>query len=137
MERSVAIKKNLSPSGERIMNGSRRPLVPKVDVSAGWPDSSFHFSALLPLLAAKEIFSPATLSPVKYANAYPFNGAAAGSAGTVAVNVFVAVADPTVRTAVNSTCLAALPVAGRCTTPVLLIVAASALDHSTVLAYNP
>src|SRR5690242_218706 len=119
------------------MNGSRRPLVPMVEVRAGWPASSVHFSALLPRLAAKEIFSPATLSPVKYANAYPFSGAGAGSAGTLAVKVFVAVAEPRVITAVNSTCLVSLPAAGRCTTPVGLIVAASALDQATVLEYSP
>lgn len=66
IDRSVAIRKNLSPSGERIRNGSRRPLVPNVELSTGCPPlSSAQRSALLPWLAAKWIFSPAIVSPVK------------------------------------------------------------------------
>ena len=45
---------NLSPSGERIRNGSRRPRSPIVDSSFGWPPlSSSQRRAWLPRLAAK------------------------------------------------------------------------------------
>ncbi len=49
-----------------MRNGSRSPFSPYVEVSFGCPPfSSVHDRALLPLLAAKKMFSPATEFPVK------------------------------------------------------------------------
>lgn len=54
MDKSVAMRKNVSPSLLRMMNGSLSPLVPLVEVNAGCPAlRSVHDKALLPLLAAK------------------------------------------------------------------------------------
>ncbi|MNL49484.1 hypothetical protein D3C87_1724220 [compost metagenome] len=52
-----------------MMNGSRRPRVPSVEASTGWPAlCTSHVIALLPFDVASEIFSPAIVSAVKYAN---------------------------------------------------------------------
>lgn len=51
--RSVAMRKNRSPSGERITNGSRSPFSPVVEVSTGCPSlSSRQLNALSPRLRA-------------------------------------------------------------------------------------
>lgn len=55
-----------------IKKGSRSPLVPFVEVKIGLPlFSSCQSSALLPLLAARKIFSPAIELSLKYAKTYP------------------------------------------------------------------
>jgi hypothetical protein len=90
IDRSVAIKKKVLPSGDcprcqhyfftsieypqhtRIKKGSRSPLVPSVEVKTELPSlSSCQSKALLPLLAARKIFSPASELSLKYANTYP------------------------------------------------------------------
>lgn len=64
--RSVAMIQNFLPSLDRMMVGSRAPLVPTVEVRSGRPRfTSVQLAGLLPLLTAREIFSPsAEPSPV-------------------------------------------------------------------------
>ncbi|PPG76875.1 hypothetical protein C5C23_06775 [Rathayibacter rathayi] len=111
----MASLKNVSPSCERMMNGSRRPVVPRFEVTTGLPSLSvLQLSASLPFEAARLMRPAPSPSPVKNAQTYAWVSLMpAGSGCTRRVKSRVRVTDPLVAVARTTTSIAGLPVAGR------------------------